>query len=76
MNMDVRHFCQACEACQRTTPKKPAPAPLIPLPVIEVPFTCIGLDLVGPLPKSAREHEHILVIVDYATRYPKAIPLR
>ncbi len=33
------------------------------------------MDLVGPLPKSARGHEHILVIVDYATRYPKAIPL-
>ncbi len=34
------------------------------------------MDLVGPLPKSARGHEHILVIVDYATRYPEAIPLR
>ncbi len=28
------------------------------------------------MPKSARGHEHILVIVDYATRYPEAIPLR
>uniref|UniRef100_A0A9J7ZY96 Integrase catalytic domain-containing protein n=1 Tax=Cyprinus carpio carpio TaxID=630221 RepID=A0A9J7ZY96_CYPCA len=27
-------------------------------------------------PKSARGHEHILVIMDYATRYPEAIPLR
>uniref|UniRef100_A0A9J8AFX2 Integrase catalytic domain-containing protein n=1 Tax=Cyprinus carpio carpio TaxID=630221 RepID=A0A9J8AFX2_CYPCA len=34
------------------------------------------MDLVGPLPKSARGHEHILVIVDYATRYPEAVPLR
>ncbi|KAL1267146.1 hypothetical protein QQF64_002821 [Cirrhinus molitorella] len=34
------------------------------------------MDLVGPLPKSARGHEHILVIVDYDTRYPEAIPLR
>ncbi|KAL1274384.1 hypothetical protein QQF64_027198 [Cirrhinus molitorella] len=34
------------------------------------------MDLVGPLPKSARGHEHILVVVDYATRYPEAIPLR
>ncbi|KAI2662301.1 Retrovirus-related Pol polyprotein from transposon 17.6 [Labeo rohita] len=42
----------------------------------DVPFERIGLDLVGPLPKSARGHEHILVIVDYATRYPEAVPLR
>ncbi|KAL0187932.1 hypothetical protein M9458_015031 [Cirrhinus mrigala] len=50
-------------------PARPARSrPLIPLPIIEVPFERIGLDLVGPLPKSARRHEHILVIVDYATR--------
>ncbi len=34
------------------------------------------MDLVGLLPKSARGNEHILVIVDYATRYPEAVPLR
>ncbi|XP_056612851.1 protein NYNRIN-like [Triplophysa dalaica] len=34
------------------------------------------MDLVGPLPKSARGHEYILVVVDYATRYPEALPLR
>jgi hypothetical protein len=34
------------------------------------------MDLVGPLPKSNRGHQYILAIVDYATRYPEAIPLR
>ncbi len=34
------------------------------------------MDLIGPLPKYARGHEHILVIVDYATLYPEAVPLR
>ncbi|KAL0159612.1 hypothetical protein M9458_043337, partial [Cirrhinus mrigala] len=61
-------FCQACPTCQVT--------PLIPLPIIEVPFERIGMDIIGPLPRSARGHEHILVIVDYATRYPEAVPLR
>ncbi len=73
---EVKRFCQACPTCQRTSPRTPPPSPLIPLPIIEVPFMRIGMDLVGPLPKSARGHEHILVIVDYATRYPEAIPLR
>lgn len=27
------------------------------------------------LPKSARGHEYILIIVDYATKYPEAVPL-
>ncbi|KAG6939195.1 hypothetical protein G0U57_002427, partial [Chelydra serpentina] len=36
----------------------------------------IGLDLVGPLEKSSSGHKYILVVVDYATRYPEAVPLR
>ncbi|MGL5224762.1 MAG: DDE-type integrase/transposase/recombinase, partial [Aeromonas sp.] len=73
---EVKRFCQSCPICQQTSPQRPPPSPLIPLPVIEVPFERIGMDLVGPLPKSARGHEYILVVVDYATRYPEAIPLR
>lgn len=42
----------------------------------EVPFSRIGMDLLGPLLKSAQGHEHILLILDYASRYPKAMPLR
>ncbi|XP_067303559.1 uncharacterized protein [Pseudorasbora parva] len=76
LEAEVKRFCQACPTCQRTSPRVPPPSPLIPLPIIEVPFERIGMDLVGPLPKSARGFEHILVIVDYATRYPEAIPLR
>ena len=29
--------------------------------------------IVGPLPKSSRGHSYILVLLDYATRYPEAI---
>ncbi len=76
LEAEVKGFCQACPICQKTSPKPPPPTPLIPLPIIEVPFERIGMDLVGPLPKSARGHEHILVIVDYAARYPEAITLR
>ncbi|MCI4385292.1 hypothetical protein PGIGA_G00048720 [Pangasianodon gigas] len=60
----------------RATSVRPAPAPLIPLPIIGVPFEQVGMDLVGPLPKSAQGHKYILVIMDYTTRYPVAVPLR
>ncbi|XP_035287492.1 uncharacterized protein LOC118234816 [Anguilla anguilla] len=76
MRRAVEDYCRSCEVCQRTSPVRPPPAPLIPLPIIETPFERIGLDLVGPLPKSARGHNYILVILDYATRYPEAVPLR
>ena len=44
--------------------------------IIEVPFDQLALDIVGPLPKTSRGHRYILVMVDYATRYPEALPLR
>ncbi len=47
-----------------------AKAPLRPLPLMEVPFERIGMDLIGPLERSARGHRFALVLVDYATRYP------
>ncbi|KAL1250507.1 hypothetical protein QQF64_018303 [Cirrhinus molitorella] len=34
------------------------------------------MDIVGPLERSSAGHQYILVICDYATRYPEAFPLR
>ena len=50
-------------------------APLRPLPLMEVLFERIGMDLIGPFHRSARGYRFVLVLVDYATRYPEAVPL-
>ncbi|KAK3548312.1 hypothetical protein QTP70_009582 [Hemibagrus guttatus] len=76
MQTEVQAFCRTCPSCQQMAPQKPAPAPLIPLPVIGVPFKRVSMDLIGPLPKSAQGHKYILVMMDYATTYPDAVPLR
>lgn len=34
------------------------------------------MDIVGPLEKSSSGHQYILLICDYATRFPEAFPLR
>lgn len=72
----VEDYCQHCAECSLHSPKVTYRNPLIPLPIIDVPFKRIGMDIVGPLPKSSRGHRYILVILDYATRYPEALPLR
>jgi len=48
----------------------------MPLPVIDEPFERIAMDIVGPLPRSKSGNKYILVVCDYATRYPEAVPLR
>uniref|UniRef100_A0A8C5Q8W6 Gypsy retrotransposon integrase-like protein 1 n=1 Tax=Leptobrachium leishanense TaxID=445787 RepID=A0A8C5Q8W6_9ANUR len=73
---EVENFCKSCPECQLVAPKGQVKAPLIPIPLVELPFERIGVDLVGPLEKTAAGNHHILVIADYATRYPEAIPLR
>lgn len=46
------------------------------MPIITVLFERIGIDIVGPLVQSSSWHKFLLVITDYATRYPEAILLR
>ena len=72
---DVRSYCQTCEECQLHKGRRNR-APMIPLPIIGEPFKRIAMDIVGPLPRSSRGNRFILVLSDYATRYPEAIPLR
>ncbi len=73
---NVRRWCAACRECQLVNPPASPKAPLRPLPLMQVPFERIGMDLIGPLERSARGHRFALVLVDYATRYPQAVALR
>ncbi len=72
---NVRRWGAACRECQLVNPPATAKAPLHPLPMMEVPFERIGMDLIGPLERSAQGYHFALVLVDYATRYPEAVPL-
>jgi len=36
----------------------------------------MGMDLIGPLPKSKHGHVYALVMQDYFTKWPEAIPLK
>ncbi len=72
---NVRRWCADCRECQLVNPPASPKAPLSPLPLMEVPFERIGMDLIGPLERSARGHRFALVLVDYAAQYPEAVAL-
>ncbi|XP_077987242.1 uncharacterized protein LOC144441327 [Glandiceps talaboti] len=73
---DVASYCRTCEACQKAANRKAGvKAKLIPMPVLEEPFQRIAMDMIGPLPRTARGNRYVLTIIDYATRYPEAIPV-
>lgn len=74
---DVRNHCTSCTICQTTTNKRPAKASLGTPGIATEPFAHVCIDLIGPLkPVSSEGHRWILTLVDQATRYPDAVPLR
>ena len=75
---DITRFCRSCDICQRTVPKgKVTKVPLQKMPLIDTPFKRVAVDLVGPIqPPSENGYRYILTLVDYATRYPEAVPLK
>ena len=47
------------------------------MPLIDKPFKRVAIDLVGPIsPTSEEGHRYIMTLVDFATRYPGAVPLK
>ena len=77
MHNDISGFCRSSNVCQKTVDKGTAArAPLSEMPLIDTPFKRVAMALVGPItPPSERGHRYILTLVDYATRYPEAVPL-
>ena len=51
-------------------------APLVPMSIVDSPFERIAMDIVGPLPRSRSGNRFVLVVCDYATRWPEAVPLK
>src|SRR5215204_7144580 len=67
---DIKRYVESCEACQRRERSKKNNL-LHPIPVHEL-FYQIGIDFVGPLPRTKRGKKYIIVAMDYLTKWPEA----
>merc|ERR1711895_275075 len=74
---DVKNFCKSCSVCQKTRPRGKTPkAPLQDNIISDKPFHKCAIDLIGPLPVTDKKHRFVLTLIDYATRWVEAIPLK
>jgi len=77
MSKHVHHYRKSCDQCQRLgNSRKPSLAPLMPLPVMTEPWSCIAIDIVRPLPTCDKsQNRFVLTVLDLDTHYPEAIAL-
>ena len=75
MSKWITNYVNMCEICNRN--KKPNRKARCPLTKFHAgaPLERVHLDFLGPLPKTERGNEHVLMIVDQFTKWVECIPL-
>ena len=72
LHVDVRKLYVSCPFCQKAKPASTQYSPPHSLPVISEPFSRIAMDIFGPLNRNKNGNSYILVVIDYATKWPEA----
>lgn len=72
---DVTAHVNSCLTCAKQKVKGSSKAPLQSMPVPELIWETLAMDILGPVTESTNGNRYILVISDYATRYVIACPM-
>ena len=75
MGAEVQLWIAECEKCNQR--KTPCPSRKAPMQSIEVgqPMELWAMDVLGPLPMTARGNQYILVMSDHFTKWVEAVPM-
>ena len=76
MVKDIEEMCISRSICQKAGPAIMIKAPLTYLNCYERPFKRMTTDVVGLLSCTKSENELVLVMMDYATKWPEVFTLR
>ena len=72
---DTIRFVKSCITCQKHC-NKLSRLPVQQADIVDKPFDKVAIDIVGPLTVTDNKCRYILTLVDTATRWPEAVPLR
>ena len=75
MGADIELFCSSCALCQTMKDSTQKPVGLLhSLPIPDRPWQSVGLDFMGPLPKS-KGYDYLLVVIDRFTLQVHLLPM-
>ncbi|UYV84885.1 K02A2.6-like, partial [Cordylochernes scorpioides] len=72
---DVEKWCRNCTQCSARKGPTTRYKGKLKIYNVGAPFERIAIDVVGPFPKSDLGNKYILVIMDYFTKWPVAVPI-
>uniref|UniRef100_A0A7N8Y8R1 Gypsy retrotransposon integrase-like protein 1 n=1 Tax=Mastacembelus armatus TaxID=205130 RepID=A0A7N8Y8R1_9TELE len=75
MSVDIDNWVLECDNCQRVGKPLTAAQPLECVKVSAV-WEVIGIDVMGPLPKTVEGFQYILTATDYFSKWVEAFPLK
>ena len=73
---EAKEFVQQCHVCNQHKGNVNRPAPLEKYPTELYPFQMVTMDFLGPFPVTPKGNKHILVFIDYMTRYVEIVPVK
>ncbi len=76
MASEVKKYVTSCTVCQLTKPSQRKPAGLMVPIRPQKPWEYVGVDFVGPLPRTSRSNAFILFFVDYFSKWVEIVAVR
>lgn len=73
---DVRKYVQSCMVCQQAKVEQKKPCGKMFFRNPQGPWHTVTTDLIGPLPRTAKGHTHLLVFQDYYSKWTEINPIR
>ena len=72
---EVQLWIAECEQCNRRKPQVPGQRASMESIKVEGPMELWAMDVMGPLPMTARGNQYILVMSDHFTKWVEAVPM-
>ena len=76
MRKETANFVRNCPICQQCKAQQMGPAGLMSSRRAVRPWQMMAGDIMGPLPKSLRGYEYLLVFMDLFSRWIECAPIR
>jgi hypothetical protein len=77
MKKEVSNYIARCLECQKVKTKHRHPAGLLqPLPILEWKWEVVTVDFIRKFPRTVKQHDSIMVVVDKLTNVVHFIPVK